>query len=72
MMIAKDRAGLVADASNIFQSEGISLLASYSVSQNKEIGLLQFNIDPVSEEKLKEITKRLRSIRSVKQVTVLK
>ncbi len=72
MVVAKDRAGLVADASHIFQSEGISLLASYSVSQNREIGLLQFNIDPVSEEKLKEITKRLRSVRNVKQVSILK
>jgi (p)ppGpp synthase/HD superfamily hydrolase len=72
IVLARDRSGLVADASHIFQSEGISLLASYSVSQNRRIGVLQFNIDPLSEEKLKQVMKRLRSISGVKKVRAVR
>lgn len=69
-IICKDRAGLVADTARVFQSEGISLQASYSVSENKKTGILQYNINWVAEEQLKRIMRKLRSIPDIHTVSV--
>lgn len=69
-IVAKDRAGLVSETAHVFQSEGISLQASYSVCHEKTIGIVQYNIKWVPEEQFKRIIRNLRVIKNVKNVVV--
>jgi len=68
LVSAKDRPGLLSELSYVFGTEHVNISASVATFEIQKDSLVQFSIPPYSEERIRELLKRLRTVRGVKQI----